>query len=339
MPSVPAITVPDLSGLLGGLTASNPWQTPQPMPAPQPNGGGWWAPQPQPQPQPQTQPQPAPQAPCVPPTQPVPNGWWVPQPQPTPSPWPAPTPAPGSNPGQTGATGQVVGVFAGITNYNGANDLPGCADDAVRLAQAFINAGIIRQNDAVVLTDHQATRANISAAIRNLSTRVPSGGTLVFFFSGHGDNTPDSNGDEVDGMDETIILSDGPMSDDELVSLLQGGSRDMVALDTCYAGGFQQDVARIPQSIGFYSSAEDQTSQVASEFGAGGYLSHFLRTGVEASRGQPLQVGRLQQHIEQGYMTSGAAGQQRLVVGVGPGASTSTVIYDGQQQPVSVAVR
>jgi hypothetical protein len=235
-------------------------------------------------------------------------------------------PAPGAI--QPGGSGRVVGVFAGITAYP-SGSLENCADDARNLANAFAQAGIIQQSDAIVLTDHLASRAGIAAAVQRLGASLRQGDTLVFFFSGHGDHQPDTNGDEQDGMDETIVLIDGSMTDDELVGLLQqSGANDFVALDTCYAGGFQADVARIPYSVGFYSSGETETSSVASEFGAGGYLSHFLRTGIEQSRGRQLQVWNLQQHIQQGYMTSGANGRQQLVVGVGQGNSMQTVLFD-----------
>jgi hypothetical protein len=209
------------------------------------------------------------------------------------------------------------------------------------MAQAFIQAGIINQADAVVLTDHQATRRAVFDAIRQLSARIGDNDTLVVFFSGHGDRRSDDNGDELDGMDETIILADGALVDDELVELLRSArGRDLLALDTCYSGGFQADLDRVPQSVGFYSSREDQTSYVANELNAGGYLSHYLASGVMQSRGRQLQVGQLHQHIAQGFASSGASGRQDLVVGVGQGSSMATVIFDANNNaPAFVAAR
>jgi hypothetical protein len=231
----------------------------------------------------------------------------------------------GANPGAP--AGRVAGVFAGITDYP-SGSLDNCADDARNLAQAFVSAGIIASGDAIVLTDQQATRGNVTNALQQLASRMPADGTLVFFFSGHGDRTPDTNGDERDGMDETIVLLDGSLSDDELASVLQQSApRDFVALDTCYAGGFRDDVARLPGSVGYYSSGENELSSVAGEFGAGGYLSHFMRTGIEQSRGRSLHVGQLGQHIEQGYRSSGANGRQNLVVGTGPGVSANSNLF------------
>jgi hypothetical protein len=266
----------------------------------------------------------------------------APQPGPTVPGTPAvPTwPAPSTQPPRQG--GQVVGVFAGITDYPGGNDLQLCADDARRMAEAFVRAGIIRPEDALVLTDAQATRANVMGALQQLAPRAGQGGTVVFFFSGHGDRQADTNGDELDGQDESIVLYDGELNDDELAGALAASpARDFVGLDTCYAGGFQQDLQRVASSVGFYSSGENETSSIASEFGAGGYLSHFLRTGIEQSAGRPLQVGQLQQHVQAGFMTSGANGRQQLVVGVGPGVSMQSALFDtgSVTQPAAYAMR
>ena len=51
-------------------------------------------------------------------------------------------------------------------------------------------------------------------------------------------------------------------------------------LDSCYSGGFARNVVDRPGVMGLFSSEEDLTSAVADKFRAGGYLSHFLRTGM-----------------------------------------------------------
>jgi len=53
----------------------------------------------------------------------------------------------------------------------------------------------------------------------------------------------------------------------------------LVALDSCFSGGFRNVVDR-PNVLGLFSSEEDLTSLVAERFDAGGYLSYYLRTGL-----------------------------------------------------------
>lgn len=236
------------------------------------------------------------------------------------------------------SVGRTVGVFVGISDYASASDLEHCASDAVRVQQAFVNAGIIDPMDTVVLTDHRATRAAVANAVERLARRLSPGDTLVFFFSGHGDRVSDANGDEQDGLDETILLADGPMTDDELAQLLGGGHhRELVALDSCYSGGFARDIARLGDSAGFYASREDQVSYVASEHGAGGYLSYHLAESVARSRGRPMSMWQLQSELSEGFARSGAAGRQDLTVGMSRSVNHHTVLFSREAPPAQLA--
>jgi hypothetical protein len=247
---------------------------------------------------------------------------------------PAPFPAPGAAPMAPSTGGRVVGVFAGISDYTTASDLPFCASDAARVQQAFVNAGIMDPMDSVVLADHQATRGSIANAIERMSRRLQPGDTLVFFFSGHGSQRADHDGDEGDGQDETIELADGAMTDDELTQLLQAAQhRSFVALDTCYSGGFARDIGRLNDSVGFYASREDQLSYVADEYQAGGYLSYYLAEEVQRSQGRPLSTWQLQQGIAQGFQRSGAANRQELTVGTSRSVSAQTVLFTPDTSP------
>ena len=86
---------------------------------------------------------------------------------------------------------------------------------------------------------------------------------------------------ELDGRAETIELFDAAMTDAELAPLFAGvrSRLSILALDSCYSGGFRSLVNR-PNVMGLFSSEEDLTSLVASRFKAGGFLSYFLRTGL-----------------------------------------------------------
>lgn len=66
----------------------------------------------------------------------------------------------------------------------------------------------------VILTDDQQdpvcrpTRANIIRAMHWLVAGAQPNDSLFFHFSGHGSQTPDLDGDEEDGFDETILPVD-----------------------------------------------------------------------------------------------------------------------------------
>lgn len=69
--------------------------------------------------------------------------------------------------------------------------------------------------------ENQPTLANIKREIQELVRDAQSGDHLFFYFSGHGGQVPDQNGDEEDGMDEVIMTSDEKfLVDDDLHDLL-----------------------------------------------------------------------------------------------------------------------
>jgi hypothetical protein len=83
----------------------------------------------------------------------------------------------------------------------------------------------------------------------------------------------------------------------------------IIALDSCFSGGFARDVISRPNRMGFFSSEEDLTSNVASSFQAGGYLSHFLRLGLRGEadtnpRDSLLTAGELSHYLFTMYATN-----------------------------------
>src|SRR3990172_6289849 len=80
-----------------------------------------------------------------------------------------------------------------------------------------------------------------------------------------------------------------------MASLYDGIHADVsiLSLDSCFSGGFAKDVISAPGRVGFFSSEEDLTSAVAGQFEAGGYLSHFLRTGVGGEADNDPRDGQL----------------------------------------------
>ena len=182
------------------------------------------------------------------------------------------------------SSAQTYGVFVGVGDYGGRlGDLPYTADDPHRVLDGLVERAGMPAANAVVLTDEEATLANVRAAFEALGERVGPRDTFVFFFSGHGDRVEQPAGgrperSDPDGLDETIELVDGALRDNELDELLDGIDSELmlVVLDSCFSGGFSKDVISVPGRIGFFSSEEDVTSLVANKFAAGGYLSLFF---------------------------------------------------------------
>ncbi|MEZ4421844.1 MAG: caspase family protein [Gemmatimonadota bacterium] len=184
-----------------------------------------------------------------------------------------------------GAPRRVLGVFVGISDYGGrANDLAYTAQDAHTVAGALQSGAGMRAQDAVILTDRDATRARVEAAVREIGGRAGPEDLFVFFYSGHGARQERSGPQpsDPDALDETLEFFDRGITDDEFSALLSeiAPGISMLVLDACFSGGFSKDVVSVPGRIGFFSSEEDVTSSVAAKFRAGGYLAHFVGDAV-----------------------------------------------------------
>jgi hypothetical protein len=218
-------------------------------------------------------------------------------------------PAPGAPRPQPGG-GTVFGIYVGITDYPSGR-LPLCADDAIKLAQDMRRAGLQTEAQQILLTDRDATPERVRQAFADVARRIGPNDLFIFFYSGHGgQGSENPMSTELDRREESINLIGGDLTDDEMAQLFsQIRSRvAIIALDSCFAGGFARDVISQPGRMGFFSSEEDLTSNVASNFQAGGYLSHFLRLGLRGEadtnpRDALLTAGELSHYLYTMYGT------------------------------------
>jgi hypothetical protein len=178
------------------------------------------------------------------------------------------------------------------------------------LSRAFRARGLQGVDDQIVLTDQQATRARFIDAMRELRMRATGDDLVVIFFSGHGSQQDGRAGDpaELDGLDETLVLYDAEIIDDDVVAMIDLIDADTVllAIDACSSGGFARDFMTRPNRVGFFSSDEDVLSGTAEDLLAGGFLSYFLRYGVlgEADarpHDGAIQVGELSDYLVEGF--------------------------------------
>lgn len=130
-----------------------------------------------------------------------------------------------------------------------ASWLNGCVNDANDMAAMLRKRGFASRS-VTVLTDTQATKANIMGALTTLVTTAKEGDTIVFSFSSHGTQVPDTDGDEPDGADEAFAChdmaqkgdqwdTDTVIVDDELRLLFGKLPKGVVMeayLDTCHSG-------------------------------------------------------------------------------------------------------
>ncbi|XBI79244.1 hypothetical protein VPH35_088767 [Triticum aestivum] len=154
------------------------------------------------------------------------------------------------HPGYPPVYGNKRALLVGI-NYTGTTaELPGPIND-VKCMSFLLTLKYGFPSDCIlVLTDEERdpysrpTRSNILVAMRWLVHGCSSGDSLVFHFSGHGDQEEDKDGDEQDGQDEAICPLDwqlnGAILDDEIneaiVRPLAQGVTLHAIIDACRSG-------------------------------------------------------------------------------------------------------
>merc|ERR1711988_1369240 len=148
-------------------------------------------------------------------------------------------------------TGKKKALLVGI-NYLGhrRGRLSGCINDVKKIYNFIVQKYNFPSQSIRILTDDQRnpaglpTRRNIIDGIRWLVMGAAPGDSLVFHFSGHGGQVEDLDGDESDGLDETIMPMDyhtaGHIIDDDLNDLLvkplPAGVRLLALMDCCHSG-------------------------------------------------------------------------------------------------------
>ncbi len=113
--------------------------------------------------------------------------------------------------------------------------LPGCNADARAMAHLASCEGLLPST----LRGSEATADAVLAALRRIAQELDRGDFLFVTFSGHGSVVPDGNRDEEDRYDETLVLHDRQLLDDELWAAwaqFRAGVRIFVVIDSCHSG-------------------------------------------------------------------------------------------------------
>lgn len=129
----------------------------------------------------------------------------------------------------------LIGINYNHTDYK----LNGCINDVNNIKS------LLNKFDKInVLTEENATKSNIiNAFTLNISLLKPRD-TFFVYYSGHGSQIKDRNGDEKDGLDEVMVpydyLNNGTISDDwifeNVISKVNPLSKLIICMDCCHSG-------------------------------------------------------------------------------------------------------
>jgi len=145
-------------------------------------------------------------------------------------------------------SGGKKALFIGINYFGTQAELKGCINDVKNVSALVCQR--FGFNNCTYLTDDQQdpskkpTYDNIINGMKWLVEGAKPGDSLFFHYSGHGGTAKDSETDEIDGFDETILPLDysskGQIVDDviyeNLVKPLPKGCRLTAVFDSCHSG-------------------------------------------------------------------------------------------------------
>jgi len=148
-------------------------------------------------------------------------------------------------------------------------------------------------SDCVAMYDEQCTKENVFQAIQQVGGRCGEDDYFVIYYSGHGTNVEDRDGDEDDGQDEAYCFVDAYgrisaetlMTDDEFAEAVIGateeGVRILVLSDCCHSGTIA-DLDREEwggrEVVSISGCLDGQTS---GDMGRGGIFTHSMLLAID----------------------------------------------------------
>jgi len=130
--------------------------------------------------------------------------------------------------------------------------LYGAVNDLETLKQMLPLLYGVDQRAIVSLTDQAATRAAILQSLQQIADAAAKGDVVLFYFAGHGSQRKNSESDERDKLDESIVPADSRLGADDIRDkelrplfnrILARGARLTVILDSCHSGSGARGLA------------------------------------------------------------------------------------------------
>jgi hypothetical protein len=143
------------------------------------------------------------------------------------------------------SAGTKRALLIGINKYRAVPKLQGSLNDIETMRQVLITRWGFPNSNIRLLTDEQATREGMLAALNQFVNESGPLDTVYIHYSGHGSQVADLNGDEPDDMlDETLVPQDGrtgsvpDITDDELDAIFARlrTKNAFIVLDSCHSG-------------------------------------------------------------------------------------------------------
>jgi hypothetical protein len=229
---------------------------------------------------------------------------------------------------------QAISIHVGLNevdpkHYQGWNGkLVACEFDANDMEKLASGRGF----ESKKLLTKEATAEALTSALEKASQKLESGDTLLLTYSGHGGQVPDANGDEQDRMDETWVLYNRQMVDDELYSLFgtfKPGVRIAIFSDSCHSGTVAKDAVDLvgpDRMAGSVNGGDSQQPRVK------GMPDEVVRSTYEANKDEYDEIQKSLPPFDKAnigasvILTSGCQDNQTSLDGDKNGLFTQTLL-------------
>ena len=165
-------------------------------------------------------------------------------------------------------------LLIGINKYHDTRvpSLKGAANDLEAFRTMLVQQLNFKESEILTLDNEKATHDGILNAIDDWLVKGSSpGNRVVIYYSGHGEQTDDTNGDEDDKLDEALVAHDADLIthqnyvlDDDINLKIQAlkGREVLAVIDSCHSGTVTRGLsdesyadAKTPGPVGFKALA------------------------------------------------------------------------------------
>jgi len=182
-------------------------------------------------------------------------------------------------------------------------DLKGALNDIALMRQVLVTRFGFVEQDIQSLENSAATRAAMLGTLEAFVAATRPDDIVYIHFSGHGSQVEDRNGDEPDGLDETILPYDArtgtvpDITDDELGLIFAGlpTPNSLIVLDSCHSG----TATRGASTLKARAVPLDPRGEIYTARGEGAVpplsANHILMTGAadyQSALDGPIDEGR-----------------------------------------------
>ncbi len=186
-------------------------------------------------------------------------------------------------------------LVVGINQYSASSgvtqSLKGAVNDATLIRDRLRDIQVQLPEERVLL-DERATRAGVIQAWKQMVKGANPGDTLIFTYAGHGSQINDKDPlDEQDGKDETLVLYDAVIIDDELIQLFSDAKPFNIVFvaDSCHSGGLKsKGESKMCRYAGEISSADQQTIVTNTNGDGKEQLTHVTFITAQQSDASPV---------------------------------------------------